>query len=262
MYDQIKVSITNKIKFNSSFIFIFIFLVPLFPIVQAQWLNIFLLNEFEFSYYSILYFLSGLLFPIVVINHSFSNFIDYKFNSNKNQSKELKFKGYVVFFTILVLSTLIIRYFILSINYIIPQIDLNSYFDIKLKILLLLILIVLLFLNKTKRIIKRLILFNFLIICFINWSYYFLNLNGMEIFINKYISNISYYEFNNLNILNILYLYTLEILFYFWSFITYQNNISDWSITYPKKADLIPFSKITIFYLGVLIYYIIFKRIS
>ncbi len=230
--------------------------------MQDQWLNIFLLNKFEFSYYSILYFLSGFLFPIVVINNSLNNFFDYKFSSNKYESNKLRSIGYLVTFTLLILSILIIRYFIFSINYIIPQIDLNSYFDIKLKILLLLIVMILLLINKTKRIIKRLFLLNFFIIFFINWSTYYLNLQGIEIFINKYISDNNYYDFNNLNILNISYLFILEIFYYLWSFITYQNNLSDWSITIPKRVDFIPLSKITIFYLGVLIYYLIFKRIS
>ena len=236
--------------------------MPLFPIVQDQWLNIFLLSEFEFSYYSILYYLSGFLFPIVVINNSLSNFFDYKFNSNKYQSKEFKFIGYLILITILILSILIMSYFIFLINYIIPQIDLNAYFDIKLKILLLLIVMILLLINKTKRIIKRIFLFNFFIICFINWSTYFLNSQGIEIFINKYISNNVYYEFNNLNILNIFYLFIFEVFYYLWSFINYKNNLSDWSVTYPKKVDFIPISKISIFYFGVLIYYLIFKRIS
>ena len=230
--------------------------------MQEQWLNIFLLNEFEFSYYSILYFLSGFLFPIIVINNSLSNFFDYKINSNKYQSKKFKFYGYLVIVTILILSTLIIRYFIFSVNYIIPQIELNIYFDIKLKILFLLIIMILLLINKTKRIIKRLLLFNYFIICFVNWSTYFFKLQGIDILINKYSTNISFYEFNNVNLLNILYLFVFEIFYYLWSFITYQNNLSDWSLSYPERADFVPISRITIFYLGVLIYYLIFKRIS
>ena len=230
--------------------------------MQDQWLNIFLLNKFEFSFYSILYFLSGFLFPIVVIKISLNNFFDYKFSSNKYESNKLRSIGYLVTFTLIILSTLVIRYFIFSINYIIPQIDLNSYFDIKLKILLLLIVMIPLLINKTKRIIKRLLLLNFFIIFFINWLTYYLNLQGIEIFISKYISDNNYYDFNNLNILNISYLFILEIFYYFWSFITYQNNLSDWSIPIPKKVDFISLSKITIFYLGVLIYYLIFKRIS
>ena len=230
--------------------------------MQDQWLNIFLLNKFEFSYYSILYFLSGFLFPIIVINNSLNNFFDYKFSSNKYESNKLSSIGYFVTFTLLILSILIIRYFIFSLNYIIPQIDLNSYFDIKLKILLLLIVMVLLLINKTKRIVKRLFLVIFFIIFFINWSTYYLNLHGIDNFIIKYISDDNYYYFYNLNILNISYLFILEIFYYFWSYITYQNNLSDWSITIPKRVDFIPLSKITIFYLGVLIYYLIFKRIS
>ena len=230
--------------------------------MQDQWLNIFLLNKFEFSYYSILYFLSGFLFPIIVIYNSLNNFFDYKFSSNKYESNKLSSIGYFVTFTLLILSILIIRYFIFALNYIIPQIDLNSYFDIKLKILLLLIVMVLLLINKTKRIVKRLFLVIFFIIFFINWSTYYLNLHGIDNFIIKYISDDNYYYFYNLNILNISYLFILEIFYYFWSYITYQNNLSDWSIAIPKRVDFIPLSKITIFYLGVLIYYLIFKRIS
>ena len=234
----------------------------MFPIVQDQWLNIFLLNEFEFSYYSILYFLSGLLFPILVINNSLNNFTDYKLNSNKYESKKFRFFGYLVIFTILILSTLIIRYLIFSIEYIIPQIDFDDFFDFKLKFLFLLILVIFLLIKKTNRIIKKLFLLNFFIICFVNWSIYFMNLQGIEIFINKYISTNNYYEFNSLNILNIFFLLIFEIFYYLWSLISYENNLSDWSITYFKKEDFIPISKITLFYLGILIYYFIFNRIS
>ena len=234
----------------------------MFPIVQDQWLNIYLLNQFEFSYYTVLYFLSGFLFPIVVINTSLSNFFDYKFNFNKHQDKKFKFIGYLVIFNILILSILIIKYFIISINYIIPQIDLNIYFDIKLKILLLLVVMVLLLINRTKRILKRLFLLNFFIICFVNWSIYFLNLQGIEFSINKYISENNYYEFNILNILNVFYLLLFEIFYYLWSFINYQNNLSDWNISYPKRSDFIPIIKIIIFHFGVLIYYFIFNHIN
>ncbi len=249
-----------KIKTNITFNFIFIFLVPLFPIVQDQWLNLILLNEFEFSYYSILYFISGFIFPILVIYNSLLNFFDYKFNSNKYQNKKFKFVGYLFFINILILSIIIIRYFLYSLNYIIPQIDLNNYLDIKIKFLLLLIIMTFLLINKTKRFLKKLILLNFFIICFINWTIYFLNLQGMEIFIIKYISNNIYHEFNN--IINIFYLLLFEIFYFLWSFINYQNNLSNWSITYPQRGDFIHISKIFIFYLGVLIYYFIFHQIS
>ncbi len=249
----------NKINFSYSLIFIF--LIPLFPIVQYQWLNIFLLNKFEFSFYTILYFLSGFLFPILVLNNSLNTLYEYKYNLNKYQIKKIKFTSYLIFFTVLILSILIFKYFIFSLMYICPQLDLNIYFNNKYKLLILLLLMIFLLINKTKRIIKKLFLLNFFIICFINWTNYFINLLGIDIAITKYISNDVLYEFKNLNILNILYLLTLEIFFYIWSFITYKNNISDWSIPYPKKNELINISKIVIFYLGVLIYYYIFNII-
>ena len=240
----------------------FLFLVPLFPIVQDQWLNIFLLNKFEFSYYPIIYFLSGFLFPILVINNSLSNFYKYKFNPNKFKSKKLNFISYLITFTVLILSILTIKYFIFSIRYIVPQVDLNIYFDIKLEILSLLIVIILLSINKTKMIIKKLVLLNFFIICFVSWTIYALDLLGFEIFINKYISNTGLYDYKNLNILNIFYLLIFEIFYYIWSFLSHKDNLSDWSIPYPKEADLIPLTKITIFYIGVLSYYLIFNRIN
>ena len=230
--------------------------------MQDQWLNIFLLNKSEFSYYPIIYYFSGFLFPILVINNSLSNFYDYKFNSNKYQSKKFKFISYLFTFIVLILSILTIKYFIFSIRYIIPQVDLNINYVIKLETLSLFIVIILLLINKTKKIVKKLFLLNFFIICFVSWTIYFCDLLGLEIFINKFISINNYYYYKNLNILNILYLLTFEIFYYLWSFITYQNNLSDWSIPYPKKSDLVPISKITIFYLGVLSYYLIFNRIS
>ncbi len=230
--------------------------------VQDQWLNILQLNEFQFSYYSILYFLSGFLFPILVVKNSLIYFSDYKFISNKNQTKKFRFLSYLVIATILILSILINRYFMFSLNYIFSQTDLNFFFDIKYKLFLLVIIMLLLLINKTKRIIKNLFLLSFFINCFINWSIYFLNIQDKEILFNKYIFNNNYYEFNNFYLLNVFYLLIFEILYYIWSFITYQNNLSDWSISYPKKADLLPVSEIIIFYLGVLIYYFIFNRIN
>ncbi len=225
-------------------------------------MNIFLLSEFQFSFYLILYFLSGFLFPIIVINNSLINFVDYKFYPNKYQNKKLKFIGFYIILTLLILSILIIRYFIFSVGYIIPQIDLNIYFNIKINIFLLLIVMTLLLIKKAMKIIKKLFLLNFFVICSINWLTYILNLQGLEIFINKYISNNSYYQFNNLNLLNISYIFIFEIFYYLWSFISYRNNLSDWYISCPKRSDFIPIYKITIFYLGILIYYFIFNRIS
>ena len=234
----------------------------MFPIVQDQWLNIFLLNKIEFSIYSILYFISGFLFPVIVIKNSLRYFFDYKFNTNKLKLNKIKNISYLIFSTVLILSILIIKYFKITLGLIIPQIDLNIFFNIRIQIISSLSLILLLFFNKAKRALKKILLLNFFIICFINWTNHFIVLIGNDIFINKYISDNIYLDFKTLNIHNIIYLFILEILFYLWSFLTYQNNISDWSISYPTNKDLKPIFNIIIFYLGVLTYYIIFNLIS
>jgi len=248
-----------KIKIKFPLIYIYIFLVPLFPIVQDQWLNIILLNNFEFSYYQILYYLSGFLFPVLVLNNSFNNLYNYKFNINEFQSKKFKFISYIIFFNILILSILITKYFIFSINYIIPQIDINIYLNTKLKIISLVIVMILLLINKVKKFIKKLFLINFFIVCFFNWTIYYLNLIGIDIFTNKYYFNNIYFNFNNLNLLNIVYLLIFEIFYYLWSFISYSDNLSDWFIPFPKREDLKPIYEISIFYFGILIYYFIFN---
>ena len=230
--------------------------------MQDQWLNIFLLNKIEFSIYSILYFISGFLFPVIVIKNSLRYFFDYKFNTNKLKLNKIKNISYLIFSTVLILSILIIKYFKITLGLIIPQIDLNIFFNIRIQIILSLSLILLLFFYKAKRALKKMLLLNFFIICFINWTNYFIVLIGNDIFINKYISDNIYLDFKTLNIHNIIYLFILEILFYLWSFLTYQNNISDWSISYPTNKDLKPIINIIIFYLGVLTYYIIFNLIS
>ena len=234
----------------------------MFPIAQDQWLNIFLLNKNEFSFYSILYFLSGFLFPLLVINNSLYNFCNYKFNNNKYKSKQIKYISYLIIFTCLVLSILINKYFIFTIKYIFPQKALNINFDLRLEFLLILLNSTLLFFKKSKRLIKKLFLLNFFIIFIVSWSTYVFNLLGMENFVNKYISIDTLLDFKALNIFNIIYLLGLEIFYFLWSFLSYQNNLSDWSISYPSKSDTKPIFQIIIFYFGVIIYYYIFNQIS
>ncbi len=234
----------------------------MFPIAQDQWLNIFLLNKNEFSFYQILYFISGFLFPLLVINNSLHNFYNYKFNTNKYKSKQIKYISYLIIFTSLVLSILINKYFIFTIRNIIPQKALNINFDLKLEVLLLLLISTLLFFNKSKMLIKKLFLLNFFIIFIVSWSAYVFNLLGIETFINKYIFTDALLNFNGLNIFNIIYLLVLEVFYYLWSFISYQKNISDWSIPYPSKSDTKHIFQIIIFYFGVILYYFIFNQIS
>ena len=234
----------------------------MFPIVQDQWLNIFLLNKFDFSFYPILYFISGLLFPILVVTNSLRNFNDYEFDNNKLKRKQIKYISYPIIFIVLILSLLIVNYFLFTLKYILPQVDSSIYFEIKLQVLLSLTVVILLLLNKTKRVLKNIFLINFFIISFVNWSIYFINLVGVDIYIFKNIYTLNLFNFKNINLINIIYLLIFDIFYYLCSYVTYKNNLSDWCIQYPTKKDYSPILKIIIFYLGILIYYIIFNRIS
>ena len=143
-------------------------------------------------------------------------------------------------------------------KYIIPETNFNLYFEI----IFSLIVVIILTIHKTKSILKKLILFNFITISILNWTNYFFILIKVDILINKYTFINNYLDFKYLNIFNVIYIFILEIFFYIWSYLTYQNNISDWYVPLPVRADLKPLYNITIFYLGILIYYIIFNRIS
>jgi len=236
----------------------------LFPIVQDQWLNIFLLNKNNISYYAILYYLSGLLFPLIIINYSSRNFLNYKFDSNNNESNKKEFKNlfYLISFCILLLSLIITNYFIFSFSLVANFSIYNNLSYLKIKILILIIIILLLLLNKTKRILKKLILINFFYLSIVIWSNHYFNLLSINDNISYYFSNIKLPELESLNIFNIAYLMIIEIGYYTWSFINNKNNISNWRVPYPSKTDLNHVMRITVFYFGILIYYLIFNRLN
>ena len=217
-----------------------------------------LLDESDFSYYSILYYFSGLLFPLIILNNSIRNHINYRFESNLNpQKKDIKFLFYVLIIILIPLSFLITKYFTLSFNFIKNILISKGYIDIKYEILIILVVILLLSINKTKNKLKNLFIINFFLNSIFIWSNYFLNIYGINNFTNEYML-----DFKTLNIINIIYLYIIEILFYLWSYLTYNNNLSNWSVPYPSNSELKPIFKITIFYFGILVYYYIFNRIS
>jgi len=247
-----------KIKFNFPLVFVLFFLVPLFPIVQDQWLNISLLDESDFSSYSILYYFSGLLFPLIILINSRKNYLNYKFESNlSSQKKDIKFLFYAVTLILLTLSFLISKYIIFTFYFfkIIPTN--GGFIDIKYEILIILTIIILLLINKTRNKLKNLFIINFFINSIFIWTNYFLIIYGFNKFTYEY-----FLDFKILNIINVIYLYLIEILFYLWSYLSYKNNLSDWSVPYPSNSELKPIFKITIFYLGILVYYFIFNRLN
>ena len=64
-----------------------------------------------------------------------------------------------------------------------------------------------------------------------------------------------YYLLDDINLINIFILICIEITYLMWSFISYKNNLSDWTIYPPLKEDLFSISKIFIFYFFIIIYY-------
>ena len=230
----------------------------MFPIVQDQWLNLSLLDESNFSSYSILYYFSGLLFPLIILNNSVRNYVNYKFESNFNPpKKDINYLFYTLTLILLPLSFLITKYFTFTLNFF-KNIPTNrGYIEIKYEILIILIVLVLLLINKTKNKLKNLFIINFFLNSIFIWTNYFLNIYGINKFTNEYMLDIK-----TLNIINIIYLYIIEILFYLWSYLTYNNNLSNWSVPYPSNSELKPIFKITIFHFGILVYYYIFSSIN
>ena len=60
---------------------------------------------------------------------------------------------------------------------------------------------------------------------------------------------------NNIYLIAVASLAIFEILFYFWSYISYKNNISNWIVAKPNKDFFYPVTNILLFYLGIFIYY-------
>ena len=235
----------------------------MFPIVQDQWLNILTLNNLTFSYYGILYYLSGLLFPIITVYYSLKMNLYYKsVNENLSNNKKVKFIFYPITLTLFSLSLLLNKYFFYTFNLLNNKTINSNLLNIKLEIIFLFIIFILLMFDKTKRILRKLLIVNFFILSLIIWTNFYFNLLDKSIFINEYFMNISFLEEKNINIYNVTYLLILELLFYIWSYFGYKNNIGNWSIPYPNKSDIKPMIKMIIFYSGILIYYLIFNRLN
>ena len=64
-----------------------------------------------------------------------------------------------------------------------------------------------------------------------------------------------YFGLNDINLINVLILFAIEISYFTWSFLSYKTNLSDWIVHMPQKGDVIPISNIFIFYLFIIIYY-------
>ena len=127
-------------------------------------------------------------------------------------------------------------------------------FDIVYNIFFIITISILFLIKKIKFLIKKFILINFFLASFIIWvskinNYYF-----------NYTSINNFFKFENFNFINILILLSIEILYYFWSYISYSSYLSDWNIPLPQRRDLRPIFNIVFFYLMIILYYSLIRN--
>ena len=250
------------IKFSLLRLSIITLLLILFPLVQKQWLNLYLFDINNLSIYKLLYYLSGLIVPILVIINSLDKFTYYKFNFHKKNNNNFDISGKFLFLITLVilsiLSILISNYIFINLKIILNLlISNNEYlvqFDIDKKILFVVIISIFLIFKKTKFLLKKITLINFFIFSIINW-YSQINNSSLNDVIPFYI-----FKFENINFVNIVFLLAIETMFYIWSYISYNSYLSDWNVPKPHMKEITPILNIIMFYLLVILYYsILFK---
>ena len=244
------------IKNNTTKLLVTLSFLLILPFIQKQWLNLYSLNINVFSFYSIIYYLSGAICPSLVYINSLNNYTYYNFPRDKLQSLNI-IKGkrllFLVAINLIFLSYLIAEYiyinfdlifnlFLEGINVPKPDIPQLSFFIFLISILLIF--------KKSRFLLKKIILVNFILISFYLWH---LQINNISVDDQFYIYR--YFGLNDLNLINLFILVAIEISFYTWSFLSYKTNLSDWIVPKPQKGDFTPFLNIFIFYFFIIIYY-------
>jgi len=244
------------IKNNTTKLLVTLSFLLILPFVQKQWFNLYSFNINDITFYSILYYLSGAICPYLVCLNSLKNYTYYSFNKDKIHSKKI-IKGkrllFIVAINLIFLSFLIADYiyinfdllfnlFLEGINVPKPDIPQLSFFIFLISILLIF--------KKSRLLLKKIILVNFILISLYLWH---LQINNISVDDQFYIYR--YFGSNDLNLINLFILVAIEISFYTWSFISYNTNLSDWIVPIPQKGDVFPFLNIFIFYFFIIIYY-------
>ena len=244
------------IKNNTTKLLVTLLFLLILPFVQKQWFNLYSLNINDISFYSILYYFSGAICPSLVYVNSLKNYTNYKFSKEKIHSiKIIKGKRllFLVAINLIFLSYLIVHYIYINFDLIFnlflegsnvpkPDIPQLSFFVFLISILLIF--------KRSRLLLKKLILVNFIFISFYLWH---LQINNINVADQLHIYR--YFGFNDLNLINLFILVAIEISFYTWSFLSYKTNLSDWMVPKPKKEDIIPFLNLFIFYFFIIIYY-------
>jgi len=244
------------IKNNTTNLLVSLSLLLILPLVQNQWFNLYSLNNNDISFYSILYYLSGAICPSLVCLNSLKNYTYYIFNKDKIQSiKIIKGKRLLI---LVAINLIFLSYLISDYIYINFDLIFNLFFNginipkpdiLRLCFYIFLISILLIF-KKSRFLLKKLILINFILISLYLWH---LQINNIKVDDKFHIYR--YFGFNDLNLINLFILVVIEISFFTWSFLSYKNNLSDWIVPKPQKGDVVPFLNIFIFYFFIIIYY-------
>ena len=250
------------IKKNSTSLLVILSFLVILPFVQKQWFNLYLFSINDISFYSILYYLSGTICPFLIFLNSLNNYSYYKFNKNIIYSENIIYSKNIIkgkaLLCLVVINLISLSYLIA--DYIYINFDLISKLFFKdiniqppdifhLSLIILLISILLIF-KKSRLLVKKLILVNFILISFNLWH---LQINNINIDDQFYFYK--YYALNNLNLNNIFILIAIEITYFTWSYLSYKTNLSDWIVYKPQKVDMTPFLSMFIFYFFIIIYY-------
>jgi len=243
------------IKNNTTKLLVTLSFLLILPLVQKQWFNLYLFNINDISFYSFLYYLSGTICPSLICLNSLKCFTYYDFNNN-NYSKNI-ITGKRLFFLVAI-NLIFISYFIADYIYINIDLIFNLFFEeinlpkldtIQL-ILVIFLISSLLIIKKSRFILKKLILVNFILISLYIWHLQINNIN-----VDDQFHIYRYFGLNDLNLINIFILVAIEVSFFTWSFVSYKTNLSDWIVRKPQKRDFTPILNMFTFYFFIIIYY-------
>ena len=244
------------IKNKTTKLLVTILFLLILPLVQKQWFNLYLFNSNDISFYSILYYLSGTICPSLVCLNSLKSYTYYDFKRNNIYSKNI-ITGKRLFFLVAI-NLIFLSYFIADYIYINFDLIFNLFFEginlpkpdiIQLSFFILLISSLLIF-KKSRFLLKKIILVNFILISLYLWHIQINNIN-----LDDQFHIYKYFGLNDLNLINLFILVTIEISFFTWSFLSYKTNLSDWIVRKPQKGDIIPVLNMFIFYFFIVIYY-------
>ena len=244
------------IKKNTTKLLVTLLFLLILPFVQKQWFNLYSFNINGISFYSILYYLSGTICPSLVCLNSLKNYTYYNFKNNNIYNKSI-IKGKRLLFLVAI-NLVFLSYFIVDYLYINFDLIINLFLEgtnlpkpdiLQLSFFIFLISILLIF-KKSRFLLKKLMLINFILISLYLWH---LQINNISL--DEQFHIYRYFGLNDLNLINIFILVAIEISFFTWSFLSYKTNLSDWIVQKPQKGDVIPFLNISIFYFFIIIYY-------